>query len=109
MPCPKNAIKKSNRIRKLIQYCDGAFHAKDQNMEEKISFSSETHKIEGLLEKNSNTNAVVITHPHPLYGGNMHNNVVMTITRAYQKLGYTTLRFNFRGVGSSLKRYCHRI
>lgn len=75
------------------------------DMEEKISFSSEANKIEGLLQKNSDTNAVVITHPHPLYGGNMHNNVVMAITRAYQKSGYTTLRFNFRGIGSSQGRY----
>ena len=39
--------------------------------------------------------------PHPLYGGNMHNNVVAAIAQAYQKLDYTTLRFNFRGVGGS--------
>ena len=31
----------------------------------------------------------------------MHNNVVMAISQTYQKRGYTTLRFNFRGVGSS--------
>ncbi len=31
----------------------------------------------------------------------MHNNVVMAVTRVYQKMGYTTLRFNFRGVGTS--------
>ena len=70
-------------------------------MEEQIKFSAETIAIEGLLQKNSETNGVVITHPHPLYGGSMHNNVVMAISQTYQKLGYTTLRFNFRGVGSS--------
>ena len=70
-------------------------------MEEQIKFSSETIAIEGLLQKNSETNGVVITHPHPLYGGSMHNNVVMAISQTYQKMGYTTLRFNFRGVGSS--------
>jgi len=74
-------------------------------MEENISFSSEDHAIEGLLEKNSATNGAVITHPHPLYGGSMHNNVVMTITRAYQRVGCTTLRFNFRGVGASRGSY----
>ena len=70
-------------------------------MEERIEFSAESIAIEGLLQKSSETNAVVITHPHPLYGGNMHNNVVMAISQAYQKQGYTTLRFNFRGVGGS--------
>ncbi len=74
-------------------------------MEAKVNFSSETIIIEGLLQKNSNICSAVITHPHPLYGGNMHNNVVLAMTRAYQKMGYTTLRFNFRGVGNSQGRY----
>ncbi len=74
-------------------------------MEERITFSSENFSIEGLLQKTSDTKAVVITHPHPLYGGNMHNNVVTAICNAYQKLGRTTLRFNFRGVGGSQGSY----
>ena len=61
-------------------------------MEERITFSAETTEIEGLLQKNSGTGGVVITHPHPLYGGDMHNNVVGAIARTYQKLGYSTLR-----------------
>ena len=44
---------------------------------------------------------MVITHPHPLYGGTMDNSVVETVQTAYQKEGYATLRFNFRGVGGS--------
>jgi alpha/beta superfamily hydrolase len=74
-------------------------------MEDRIEFSTGDLVIEGLLQKNSVTSAVVITHPHPLYGGNMHNNVVMTISQTYQKRGYTTLRFNFRGVGGSRGSY----
>ena len=70
-------------------------------MEERIEFLAEGITIEGLLQQSSKTNGVVITHPHPLYGGSMHNNVVMAISQTYQKRGYTTLRFNFRGVGSS--------
>ena len=42
-----------------------------------------------------------MTHPHPLYGGDMDNDVVGTIVRTYQEKGYSTLRFNFRGVGLS--------
>jgi alpha/beta superfamily hydrolase len=80
-------------------------HRKDQNMAEQIIFSSGAFTIEGLLDKNSETNGVIITHPHPLYGGNMHNNVVISITNTYQKMGYTTLRFNFRGVGNSQGSY----
>ena len=74
-------------------------------MEKKISFSSEAHLIEGLLQTNSDRSAVVITHPHPLYGGNMHNNVVRAVCNTYQNSDYTTLRFNFRGVGNSQGSY----
>ncbi len=73
--------------------------------EEHILFSSDTLSLEGLLNKNRGNRGVVITHPHPLYGGNMHNNVVVSITKTYQKAGYTTLRFNFRGVGNSQGSY----
>jgi len=76
-----------------------------QTMEEKIAFSSGSYALEGLLQKNSDTSGVVITHPHPLYGGSMHNNVVLAISEAYQKMGCTTLRFNFRGVGGSRGGY----
>jgi alpha/beta superfamily hydrolase len=70
-------------------------------MEAKIKFLSDGHEIEGRLEKSGLQKGVVITHPHPLYGGDMHNNVVNAVARVYQKNGYTTLRFNFRGVGNS--------
>ena len=74
-------------------------------MEKKIVLSAGAITLEGLLQKDSQTDGVVITHPHPLYGGNMHNNVVAAITRTYQELGRTTLRFNFRGVGNSQGSY----
>lgn len=76
-------------------------------MAEKIYFSSDGYQIEGLLERLSPEHGVVITHPHPLYGGNMHNSVVETISRAYEEKGFTTLRFNFRGVGASQGKYDH--
>jgi alpha/beta superfamily hydrolase len=43
----------------------------------------------------------VVCHPHPLHGGTMDNKVVQTLARAFVQLGYTSLRFNFRGIGSS--------
>ncbi len=73
--------------------------------EKQIFFDSEGLKIEGLLEDLSGEKGVVITHPHPLYGGEMHNNVVEAIIQAYRERGYSTLRFNFRGVGRSEGSY----
>ena len=43
----------------------------------------------------------VVAHPHPLFGGTMHNKVVQTITRALVQAGWEVVRFNFRGVGAS--------
>lgn len=45
--------------------------------------------------------AAVVCHPHPLGGGDMHNNVVVAIARALAARGVMALRFNFRGVGGS--------
>ncbi|MEP7270947.1 MAG: alpha/beta fold hydrolase [Acidobacteriota bacterium] len=43
----------------------------------------------------------LILHPHPLFGGTMHNKVVYRAAKALEEAGFTTLRFNFRGVGES--------
>lgn len=45
--------------------------------------------------------AVVVCHPHPLYGGTMDNNVVYAVCQALCRKGILALRFNFRGVGRS--------
>jgi uncharacterized protein len=44
---------------------------------------------------------LVICHPHPLYGGDMDNPVVIRMAEVAQSMGVATLRFNFRGVGAS--------
>jgi alpha/beta superfamily hydrolase len=49
--------------------------------------------------------AVVVCHPHPLYGGNMSSNVVFGICQALAERDIAALRFNFRGVGKSQGEY----
>jgi len=69
--------------------------------EKRISFEASGLKIEGMLSESQGDKGVVISHPHPLYGGTMHNNVVRAVAHAYREEGYSTLRFNFRGVENS--------
>jgi hypothetical protein len=45
--------------------------------------------------------AAVVCHPHPLFGGTMHNKVIYQTAKTLDALGIPVLRFNFRGVGLS--------
>lgn len=47
----------------------------------------------------------VVAHPHPLFGGTLNNKVVQTLAKAFAQRGWTAVRFNFRGVGSSAGVY----
>jgi alpha/beta superfamily hydrolase len=51
--------------------------------------------------------AALVLHPHPLYGGTMHNKVVFRTARALNDAGCVALRFNFRGVGQSTGAHDH--
>ncbi len=70
-------------------------------MELNITIECGNIKLEGCLRKNTSQNAVIICHPHPLYGGNMDNPIVTTIADSFFEKGFTTLRFNFRGTCNS--------
>jgi alpha/beta superfamily hydrolase len=61
-------------------------------------------RLEGLLEEPEDSApriAVLVCHPHPLFGGTMHTRAVYRMARGLRKTGAVTLRFNFRGVGRS--------
>jgi alpha/beta superfamily hydrolase len=71
-------------------------------MGEPLSFLSGTLRLEARLDTPpAPARAAVICHPHPLYGGSMDNNVVEALAAACRAANCLTLRFNFRGVGSS--------
>jgi len=63
--------------------------------------------LEGWLERATvpNGTCAVLCHPHPLYGGSMHDGVLDHLARALLGAGVTCLRFNFRGVGASTGSY----
>lgn len=60
-------------------------------------------KLEALLNVGapSATHAGLVCHPHPLFGGTMHNKVVFHAMKALHARGFPVLRFNFRGTGLS--------
>jgi alpha/beta superfamily hydrolase len=68
-------------------------------------------RLEALLKHQGETSSAgpvaVVCHPHPLFGGTMHNKVVHAAAEALVRRGLPTLRFNFRGVGRSAGRHDH--
>jgi uncharacterized protein len=76
-----------------------------QRKMEKIEVTSGDLTLEGLYTGSSSDRGVVVTHPHPLYGGDMYNPVVQTVADAYIQAGRSCLLFNFRGVGRSTGQF----
>jgi alpha/beta superfamily hydrolase len=69
-----------------------------------VTFPSDGLTLEGVLHRPAGVSpypAVAVCHPHPLYGGDMHNSVVVAICEGLCAEGMGALRFNFRGVGGS--------
>lgn len=60
-------------------------------------------RLEALLNGGSEkaTHAALVCHPHPLFGGTLHNKVVFHMMKALNSFGFPVLRFNFRGTGLS--------
>lgn len=70
----------------------------------KVQFPCASLTLEGiwhLCGEDGVYPAVVVCHPHPVYGGDMHNSMVVTVCQELVARGITAFRFNFRGVGGS--------
>jgi len=72
-----------------------------------IAFTSEGLTLEGVLHQPvaAPFPAAAVCHPHPLYGGDMNNYVVVAVCQALVEAGIASLRFNYRGVGDSEGKY----
>jgi len=68
-----------------------------------VLFNGHAGRIEGRYYQSSRHNAPValILHPDPMFGGTMNNKVVYSLFSCFKDLGFSVLRFNFRGVGRS--------
>ena len=70
----------------------------------RASFVSGGLILEGILaipEGAGPFPAVIVCHPHPLYGGSMDNNVVCSLSETLTQASLASFKFNFRGVGGS--------
>jgi len=75
---------------------------------ERLFIDGPAGRLEAILElsaEHSPLGSVVVCHPHPQHGGTMHNKVAHTLARAFVRLGYAALRFNFRGIENSEGEY----
>jgi hypothetical protein len=66
-------------------------------------------RLEALLNLGAEnaSHAALVCHPHPVYGGTLHNKVVFHTTKALNSFGFPVLRFNFRGAGLSEGEHAH--
>lgn len=73
-----------------------------QHHHEKLFIEGPAGQLQSIYQAgDAGKAAVVICHPHPLFGGTMRNKVVYWIARAFEDMGHPVLRFNFRGVDQS--------
>ncbi len=72
-----------------------------------IVFNGPDGRLEGRYHHSRVSNAPIalVLHPHPQHGGTMNNRVVFEIFQTFVRNGFSTLRFNFRGVGRSQGAY----
>ena len=72
-----------------------------------VIFPGPEGRLEGRYhpQKAKDAPIAIILHPHPQFGGTMNNRVVYNLHYAFHEIGFTVLRFNFRGVGRSQGEY----
>ena len=68
-----------------------------------VFFNGVAGRLEGRFHRSENPRAplVLVLHPNPAQGGTMNNRVTYAVFQAFVNMGFSVLRFNFRGVGYS--------
>jgi alpha/beta superfamily hydrolase len=74
-----------------------------------VLISGPAGRIEARYHKGKGWNAplAIVLHPHPEHGGTMNNKVTYALFRTFADMGFSVLRFNFRGVGRSEGKFDH--
>jgi alpha/beta superfamily hydrolase len=74
-----------------------------------VIFTGPAGRLEGRYQPSKEKNApiAIVLHPHPQFGGTMNNKIVYDLFYMFQKRSFTTLRFNFRGIGRSQGEFDH--
>ncbi len=70
----------------------------------KLTIAGPAGKLEALIDaprEGVPLALAVVCHPHPQHGGTMHNKVAHTLARGFSRLGFASIRFNFRGTEGS--------
>ncbi len=74
-----------------------------------VIFTGPAGRLEGRYQPSKEKSApiAIVLHPHPQFGGTMNNKIVYDLFYMFQKRDFTTLRFNFRGIGRSQGEFDH--
>ena len=80
-----------------------------QNSIKSLFLDGPAGRLEAVLNAGAEnaTHAALVCHPHPLFGGTLHNKVVFHTMKALNAFGFPVLRFNFRGTGLSEGEHDH--
>jgi len=70
-------------------------------MEQHISIPNANETLDAYVDFQSKKHVIIIMHPHSLMGGNMDNPIVQKSQQIFASKNFSTVRFNFRGVGYS--------
>lgn len=72
-----------------------------------VIFAGPEGRLEGRYhpQKAKDAPIAIVLHPHPQFGGTMNNKLVYNLHYTFFNMGFTVLRFNFRGVGRSQGEY----